>query len=1105
MKTSLFTASLLKKVLCTVMVLVLATAELSAQQTTGSIHGTVKDPDGNNFGSVNVQIKNSNTGTTYGTVTNKYGWYSVSGLKPGTYEVWFSFIGYETSGVMSVAIKSAQDYALDFTMTESVVELEDIVISEASYSFSETKTGQTYQVGSSTIEKLPSANRSLLDYARLSPYSGSGNTMGGRDGRTTSLTIDGAILNNSMGLSSDLAGAGTPISVDAVEEMQIAIAPYDVRQSDFTGGGINVITKSGSNRFQASVYDYFHNQNMRGNKVDGNSLGERQKQSLNTTGFTVGGPVVKNRLFYFANAEMTTSPGPVSEWKLSADGVGNSKEMTSRVTQADMDAFKSALGQYGYNPGSTDLTDGGQTVYRLLSRIDFNISERHNLMLRYNWTGSTEAYAPNARSTVGSKMTSERVSQNAYAFSNNCYDIHDNAWSGALELNSLFGNRGSISNKLLATVSKVSNERSSSSSWFPHIDIMKDGDAFMSAGYELFSNGTGNRVYTYSVSDHLSWSAGHSNFMLGAAYQYQQAKTSYTMYGTGYYRYASLQDFIEQKAPVAFGMTYCYDGIDDPSSGATYDQTSAMFQAETRISDRLTATYGIRADAIAYHDLPASNRAIAQLDWTGHFKTPGSESPDYKSPTLDTGSWPDSYVHISPRIGFNWQINDKLVLHGGSGMFKGRIPMVFLTCIQNSSGMLQNTVTDTGGSGFLAGLENNFLYTEQSLREYLTQNGAKMQAGEGTLGKGSSITAISKDFKMPQVWKTSIALDGQFETSFPMKAGIEGIFCKDVNAVYVENWNQETFNSLGRFTGKDKRYDFSDSRVVNTEVSKSGGAMVLSNTDKGYGWSICTTLSAEPVRNLNVELSYIYEKTLSVSDMLGSSLSSTWSSVPNVNSPNEVVLRASSYSIPHRIVANATYSLEHRNSTFWGTTEFGLFYSGSNAGRFSYCYSNDMNGDGVNNDLMWIPSNLNDIVFVNIEDGAGNILYTAQEQKYLFASFVNQDRYLSSHLGEYAGANEALLPWLNRFDIHVAQNFKMVQLSLDIMNAGNLICSKWGVEKTNLASNGGRPLVFKGTNDRGEPTYQIAMVNDKPVTQSFEPLNSQNNCWYVQLGIKLTL
>lgn len=1096
-----------------IMAVLVTAPSLAQSNTTAEISGTVKDVDGTPFEMASIQVIEQTTQFRYGAVSNRYGHYSVSGLKPGTYQVLCSYVGYDTFKSDIINVTSSGNYNLCITLLDTYSRIDEIVILDERGAFSEVKTGQTYNVSSKQIDALPSVNRSLLDYVRLSPYSGDANTLGGRDGRVTALTIDGAILNNSMGLSSDLAGAGTPISIDAVEEMQVAVAPFDVRQSDFTGGSINVITKSGSNIFRAGVYDYFHNQNMRGNRVDGNSLGERQKQSTNTTGLTIGGPIVRDRLFYFMNAERTVSPGPISEWKLSDDGVGNTQAMTSRVTQEDMDRFKAKLAEYGYNPGSTDLSDGGQTVYRMLARIDYNISERHNLMLRYNWTGSSQTYTPNDKSTVGTKASSNRVSQNGYAFRNNCYDINDNAWSGVLELNSRLGNRGNFSNKLQATVSHVSNERSSNSSWFPHIDIMKDDDAFMSAGYELFSNGTGNRVRTYNVSDYLSWSAGHSNFVLGAAYQYQKASTNYRMYGTGYYRYASLQDFIDQAQPVAFGLTYSFDGIDDASSGATYGQTSAMFQAETRIMDDLLLTYGIRADAVEYYDIPASNQAIAMLDWTRHFKTPGQEEAGYRSPKLDTGSWPDMYVHVSPRLGFNWNLNEVLVLHGGSGLFKGRIPMVFLTCIQNSSGMLQNTVTDTGASGYLAGLQNNFLYTETALREYVAGHGAKMQAGTGSIGNGASITGIGSNFKMPQVWKSSVAIDASFRP-YSMKVGLEGIFCKDINAVYVENWNQENMNSLGHFAGKDGRYDFSDARTVVSQVSKSGGAMVLSNTNKGFSWSMCATFAMEPVRNLNLEMAYIYSMAYSVSDMAGSNLSSTWSNVPNINSPNSETLRFSSYSIPHKLTANATYSLYHFDSKLLGDTEFGLYYSGANAGRFSYCYANDMNGDGVNNDLIWIPGNAGDLKFVDIDDGHGNAI-TANRQKQMFEEFISQDKYLSSHRGMYAGANAALLPWVNRFDLHIAQNFEIgrfiaagrhresAQISLDIMNAGNLICSKWGVVKTNLPSNGGRPLVFAGKDDRDVPQYQIATVNGKPVTQSFESLSSQSNCWYIQLGIKL--
>ena len=1112
---SAFAARLIRFVCILVMCFLVITGA-SAQNTTASISGSVKDNYGEPIEAATVQVTNSENGAFYGAVTNRFGIFSLSGLKPGKYLVKVSYVGYTGMDYDNVVVSIGNDYNINVVLKEDTRNIPEVVIRGESTHFNETPTGQTYNINREIITLLPSANRSMLDYTRLSPYSGLDNSMAGRDGRGTALTIDGAVMNNSFGLSADLPGAGTPISIDAVDEMQVAIAPYDVRQSNFTGGGINVITKSGTNSLKATAYSYFHNEKLRGNTIYGDRLGDRISESHTTVGFTLGGPVLKNKLFYFVNAEYENTPGPITEWKLSRDGVADAANMTSRVTAADMDRFSDALKAYGYDAGGYDLTNGDQTNLKILARMDWNISDKHNLMLRYNWTGNKQWNTPNARSTVGAKAASERISQNAYAFRNNCYTINDNAWSGVAELNSRLSGR--LSNKLLATVSDVSNLRGSESAWFPHVDIRKDGDAFMSAGYELFSNGTGNYVRTYSFMDHISWTLAHSTITAGLSYQYQKGATNYRMYGTGYYRYASLDDFINQAAPVAFGMTYTYDGVDDPASRTSFGQSAAFIQAESRVTDDFTVTYGLRADLMQYYEKLGTNELYKDIDWSLHFYTPGSEPIGYKAPVIDTGRWPKSNVQWSPRLGFNWDAtgNGKVVVHGGAGVFTGRIPLVFFTTIPNSSGMLQNTVMfNKAGddpevvNGFLDGLAGNFLYTEDALKDYVRTSNA-MLTNQSL--NGASITGIASDFKLPQVIKTSIAADFEFDLPFPTRISVEGIYNKDINAVYVENYNQQDLNSLISFNGNDSRLSFHNIETVNPGVSKSGGAMVISNTNKGYSWSAGITLNAEPVRDLNVEASYIHMKSMSVSDMTGSSLSSTWSNVPNVNSPNEVVLRSSAYVIPDKVSASVTYTARYGKNRFM-STDMGLFYIGHTAGTYSYTYTNDLNGDGVSNDLIWIPESAYALEFTEFVDRNGTV-YSAEEQRSAFWQFVMNDSYLKKHLGEYAGANEALMPWVNRFDVRVAQNINLahllgsrhnnetLQFSFDIMNAGNLLNSRWGVTQTPSACNGGKILSYAGQHN-GHPIYQMYANKEGLVSKTFEPLKSTANCWYLQLGVKL--
>lgn len=1084
---------------------------ISAQNTSSGIRGKITE-NGQEVIGANVMVIHSASGTRYGASTNRSGFYSLSGLRPGEYEVIFSYIGFKTETFSGIKVSVGEQYSLDIELTEDAAMIKGIdVVAERTH-FIGTKTGQTFSVKNSRMALLPSVDRNLLDYTRLSPYSGANNSMAGRDGRVTSLTIDGANLNNSFGLNSTLPGAGNPLSLDAVDEVQIVIAPYDVRQSNFTGGGINVITKSGTNFLKGTAYTYQRNENLRGNSVDGYDLGKRDTEAKSIYGFTLGGSVIKDKLFYFVSGEIENKPQPISQWKLSTNGVGDADAMISRVTKADMDRLSSALARYGYDAGGTDLTEGGTGNVKILGRVDWNISNKHKLMFRYNYTKNSEWYAPNNTTTVGSAASSNRISENGYAFRGNCYTIDDLAWSGVAELNSRVAE--TVSNRLIFTASDVSNSRDSESKVFPHIDIWDgNGNVFMSAGYELFSWNTGNNVRTYNISDQIRWTLGSNIITAGLSYEYQKAATTYMMYGAGYYKFASIDDFIDEKAPIAFGLTYGYDGVDNPSSIASFGQTAVYAQSESRISDNLTLTYGFRFDLLGYYEKLRTNLAYKAIDWTRHFFADNQIPAGYVAPIIDSGKWPDAKIQISPRVGFNWNALDdgSIIVRGGAGIFTGRVPLVFFTNIPNAGNMLQNTVAIINDNdGDLSGLAGNFLTNVDDMKAYLGAKGYQTAANDIGSVKKATICGITDNFKLPQVLKTSVGVDFLLPVDFPATFTVEGIYNKDFNAVITRNYNILNDGNFKTFSGSDNRLNYREliddtnisQPVVNTDVT--GGASVMANTDKGYSYSFCLSLNAEPIRNLILDLSYIHSDARSVTDMTGSSLFSTWKKVYSINSANEERLRRSGYVIPDRVIAALTYTKDHGESF---STSIGLFYTGQISGTYSYCYSNDMNGDGSTNDLIYIPSQKDEIVF---EDKDFSYTATAAQQSDAFWAFVMKDKYLSSHKGEYAEAYAARLPWVNRFDLRIAEEIKIVtggninrlQLSVDVMNLGNLINNSWGAYKTAKACNNGMVLTYKRTDDQGRPVYNLYSNNDGLLSKSSEILKNSTNCWYLQIGLR---
>ncbi|MCC8143892.1 MAG: TonB-dependent receptor [Tannerellaceae bacterium] len=598
--------------------------------------------------------------------------------------------------------------------------------------FAGEKTGAATNINNTQLMLLPSINRSFEDFTRLSPYSGGRNGFGGRDGRLNNVTIDGANFNNNFGLNDGLSGGGNPISLDAIDELQVSIAPYDVRQANFVGAGINAITKSGTNTYKGSAYMYIRNEKLRGNSVDGTDLGTRAEEATRTYGFTLGGPIIKNKLFFFVNGEYEDSPSPIHKWKLSNNGIENGDLMISRVTANDMENFANVLrNKYDYDPGSYTNYSGGTENKKFLARVDWNINTNHKLTARYNFTKNVQDNPTNGSSTVGTRSSYDRISRKSMAFRNACYTVDNLVNSLTVELNSRFSEK--ISNQVLGTFTKISDMRGSGSSPFPHIDIWEDGDPFMTAGYELFTwnNGVKNNIYT--LVDNFTYYVEAHKLTAGISYEDQWVSNSYMRFGTGYYRYASFDDFANGGAPVAFGLTYGYGGELNPAAELRFGQLTFYLQDEWDITNRFKLTAGIRGDYTMYLNDLEENTAISAATFMDGQK-------------INTGLWPKSRVLWSPRVGFNWDVyGDKsLKVRGGTGIFTGRIPLVFFTNMPTNSGMIQNTYTTTDAA-VLEKFRNNMLTDVDQMKQLL---GLPDQA-EATLP--SSIAAVDPDFKLPQV------------------------------------------------------------------------------------------------------------------------------------------------------------------------------------------------------------------------------------------------------------------------------------------------------------------------------------------------------------------
>ena len=1078
-----------------------------AQVTTSSLNGHVVDNQGEPVIGAAVIAVHTPSGTQYAAVTNADGHYFINGMRAGgPYSVEVSCLGYRTIQYTDVTLSLAEAYALNVTMPDDAEMLESaIVVSEAASKFATEKTGAATNINNQQIVNVPTVSRSISDVTRLSPYGGSGMSFAGADGRTANFTVDGANFNNNFGLNSNLPGGGNPISIDAIEELQVVISPYDVRQTNFIGGGVNAITKSGTNTFKGSAYTYHRNENMRGDSIEGEQIsGARATDRQTTYGFTLGGPIIKNKLFFFVNAEYVQTPTVANRWRGSANGVADANNYISRTTLADLEKVSDfAKSKYGYDTGSWTDFPANESNMKVLARIDWNISDMHKLAVRYNYTLNNSWSAPNGTSMDGgTRMPSYRTSKNAMSYANSMYSMQNIVNTISVDLNSRLSDN--LSNQLLFTYSKLDDIRGTNSDEFPFIDIL-DGDLtggagndnYIALGYELFTWNNGVHNTIANIKDDLTWFNGNHKVTGGANIEYQMADNAYMRNGTGYYRYNSVSDFLSGAAPEVVCLTYGYAGEKNPAARVQFYKAGIYAQDEWQASDRIKLTYGTRIDGLFFDNADLmTNNAILALDY---YDREGNVRH------IDTGKWPSSSITFSPRVGFTWDVlGDKsLKVRGGTGFFSGRLPLVFFTNMPTNGGMVQYQAQINAKNAqkmgfsmdeFKGGLvtDASGKATTQALLDKLIKLGYpdSITPEDGTVP--SAVNGVDSKFKMPQVWKTSLAVDYAFPTSFPLSASVEGIYNKTINGVSISDWSIMPVEGFSRFNGADNRpiYPSSGYRTGTK-------AFVLENTSKGYGYSGVFTLNAQPVESLSLSASYTHTVSKEITGMPGSAAESAFTYVPTSEGPNNIKLHNSQYVTPDRIVASATHHDKAGN-------HFSLIYETWRGGyNYSYMMSNDMNGDGYNYDAIYIPT---DAQVANKE-----FRFKSQGDADRFMAFVHNDSYLSKHQGQYAEGYSVYSPWVHRVDFSYKKDFAVkvgettnkLQLSFDVKNVLNLFNSSWGVAKYLNPEIGtdARILKYEGVDAEGYATFSTpSAINAN--TKTFVPNHAIGQCWYASVGIK---
>lgn len=1067
-----------------------------AQITTSSVNGRIVDENGEELIGANVLATHVPSGTTYGAVTNVSGYFAIQGMRVGgPYIIEASYTGYESTQKNGLYLALGNPATLNYTLKSSAVELGEVVVTEIADSrFSDSKTGSAINISSEKITSLPTISRSINDFTRLTPQS-NGTSFAGTSSRFNNYTIDGNIYNNNFGLGSGQFAGGNPISLDAIEAVSVNLAPFDVRYSGFTGASVNAVTKSGTNKFSGSAYYLVRNDQMQGNKA-GDLAVDRGDSRNEILGFTIGGPIIKNKLFFFASYEKETEAVPSFLKRAAREGEEPDGLIISRVPLSDANFVREQIQNiYGYDVGAPDGYPFASEQERINVRLDYNINQNHKASLRFNdFTAFTDVPTNNnsIRFIQTRYRNTTRQGVENINFRNNNYTNDRSVRSYAFELNSIFNNK--ISNQLNIGYTAITDPKRGvpGGQDFPFIEVLEPDASgnllyYMSMGNELFTVGNLLENNIFNVTNNTTFYLGDHTITAGANFEFMTFDNAFNPVFNGFYRFTSYDQFVDAVInqnssvfPDAFAKSYALDGTTTPPTDQTrFGQFGIYIQDEYQFNDRLKLTGGLRIDLPFYPiDLPR-NELLDGLN-----KTFSDIDGDSFEP--DVSVFPKINPLFSPRVGFNYDVNGdrSTVLRGGSGLFSGRIPFVWLSNQVNGSGVVR------GGLGF-EGQEviDEGIIFNPDVTSYAPEN------PEATLSNELNLT--DRDFRLPQVWRTNIGLDQKLPGDIDLT--VELFYNRDV-------FTPVAYNSILRdpdatLAGPDNRGYWTSQPGLSGYSNDPDfrNVFYLTNAQEKADYVSATIqLSKQFDNGFYLMAAYTRARTRDLDAAGGSQAVSLWTATVQQNR-NNPELSFAGFDQPNRVIANLGYQV--------GGTTLGLFFEGGDLGRFSYTYSGNF-GDASNR-LIYVPNSASELNFQEFTLGGETI--TEAQQRQLFDAYIDQDDYLSGIRGEVAERNGGVLPWLNRFDFRILQDVNFltkeggpkVQLSLDFINIGNMFNSDWGIPQVPWQDN---PLNYREVNDNGEPVYRL---NTIPGTSNFptetfrNTTNVLNNAWRLQVGAKL--
>lgn len=1118
----------LKKILLAAMAYLMAMTAMS-QVTTGTITGTVKDATNAPLVGTSIEVTHEPSGSRYKSVSTTSGKYTVPGLRiGGPYKVVFTYVGLKTETVTEVYIQLGEPSVIDVTLLDSKAQLTEVTVTGARKGalISKDRKGTSTNINSRTISSLPTLSRNVTDLTRLVPQS-NGLSFAGQDARAINFTLDGSIFNNSFGLSA-LNGGQTnsaPISLDAIQEIQINVSPYSLRESGFTGASINAVTKSGTNTLHGTAFYNKRNEGMVGTKagLDGSQDVVTNAFDVKQFGASLGGAIVKNKLFFFLNyeGERRNDVGTLFTADAS-NGASPISGNTTRVKQSDLETLSAyLLSKYKYNTGAYQGYPFVTSSDKAVARIDWNINDKHKLSIRGNMLKSVRDVAASSSNTTngfrGGGINSIVYANSAYVINNNIYGIIG-------QLNSRFSNR--ISNDLTFGYTANRDFRAVKGGMFPMVDI-QDGTSplttlptaansslpsaqssqslnYISFGNDPFTPNNLLNTDTWQFSDNLTAYLGKHTLTAGVSFESFTFTNGFTPLINGVYTFNSLADFYtasdaylanpNQTYSPVFMRNYRANFSNLPGGGPWYATTksreiAAYIQDEINIEPNFNLTYGVRLEVPYFVGGGYANTEVDAMNFVDRKGNPMK---------LSTSILPSPKLMISPRIGFNYDVNgDKSTqIRGGIGMFTGRPPFVFVSNQVGNNGVLNGGVNTNNTAAYPFNPNTPASYPS-------------FAPNPGTPASSYNIATSEEGFRFPKVFRTNLAIDQKIFGD--IIATGEFIFSQNINS--INYYNANLVAPIANFIGPDQRPRFASiglpSSAVNAALRinpKLTDATVMQST--AMGTSIAATFKLEkPTRakGLGWMAAYTFTNAKDIMPAGGSIANSTYNAMQSVKGNNNPDLGYSDNEIRNRLIVNVNYRIELGK---FAALQFSLFGQQQNQGRYSYTYSGDMNGDGISgNDLMYIPKNQSEMNFLAQAASGAAPAVTVQDQKVAFDNFINQDDYLSKNRGNYVTRNGVLQPKVTRFDFstmlelfrNIGKNRHTIQLRGDIFNIGNMINHAWGVGYTVNTSS---PLAAKGVDAGGVPIFTMNRVNNSINYTTYRRSTNFGDVWQAQLGIR---